>query len=137
MHRAAGPVSFHDVQRLARRCQSYLLRWETEFTPCTGITAVTRQERRYFGNRGIMIAPWQSRMPAARAALNQGRVVDAESTFQIAGPCAHGARVRVLMTPPGELMPIIYLDVEQAFQGLPTPYDTPGLAPTPWSLERR
>src|SRR5208282_3027543 len=128
MDRASRPVFFQDVQKLARRCQFYLLRWETEFTPCTGITAVTRQERRFFGHRGMMIAPWQSRMPAARAALDQGRVVDMESPFRIVGPCAHGARVQVLMTPPGEVMPIIYLDVERAFQGLPTPYDTPGLA---------
>lgn len=128
MDRASRPVSFQDVQKLAHRCQFYLLRWETEFTPCTGITAVTRQERRFFGHQGMMIAPWQSRMPAARAALDQGRVVDIESPFRIAGPCAHGARVQVLMTSPGEVMPVIYLDVERAFQGLPTPYDTPGLA---------
>ena len=128
MDRASRPVSFQDVQKLARRCQFYLLRWETEFTPCTGITAVTRQERRFFGHQGMMIAPWQSRMPAARAALDQGQVVDTESPFRITGPCAHGARVQVLMTPPGEVMPIVYLAVEGAFQGLPTPYDTPGLA---------
>ena len=89
MDRASRPVSFQDVQKLAHRCQFYLLRWETEFTPCTGITAVTRQERRFFGHQGMMIAPWQSRMPAARAALDQGRVVDMESPFRIAGPCAH------------------------------------------------
>ena len=88
MDRASRPVSFQDVQKLARRCQFYLLRWETEFTPCTGITAVTRQERRYFRRRGVMIAPWESRMPAAKAALDQGRVVDLESPFRIAGPCA-------------------------------------------------
>ena len=35
------------------------------------------------------------------------------------------------MTPPGEVMPIVYLAVEGAFQGLPTPYDTPGLHATP------
>jgi len=128
MERASSPVSSQDVQRLARRCQFYLLRWETEFTPCTGITAVTRQERRFFGHRGVMIAPWEPRMPAARAALDQGRVVDTEFSFKIAGPCAHGARVQVLMTPLGESMPIVYLAVEGAFQGLPTPYDTPGLA---------
>ena len=58
MDHASSPVSFEEVQSLAGRCQFYLLRWETEFTPCTGITAVTRQERRYFGSRGVMIAPW-------------------------------------------------------------------------------
>src|SRR5271165_3499014 len=73
MDRSSSPVSSQDVQRLAGRCQFYLLRWETEFTPCTGITAVTRQERRFFGHQGMMIAPWQSRMPAAKAALDQGQ----------------------------------------------------------------
>ena len=128
MDRAAQPVTFQHLQKIAHRCEFYLLRWETEFTPCTGITAVTRQERRHFGHRGMMIAPWQSLMPAARAALDQGRVVDMKSPFRITGPCARGDRVQVLMTPPGELMPIVYLDVDGAFQGLPTPYDTPGLA---------
>ena len=131
------PCPFSMFRRLHIAVSSSPCAWETEFTPCTGITAVVRQERRYFGGRGIMIAPWQSRMPAAKAALDQGRVVDLESPFSIAGPCADGAQVRVLMTRPDELMPLIYLDVEGAFQGLPTPYDTPGLAPTPWSSERQ
>ncbi len=128
MDRAARSLSFQHVQKLAHRCQFFPLRWETDFTPCTGITAVVRQERRYFGNRGVMIAPWQSRMPAASAALDQGHIVDLESPFRITGPCADGALVRVLMTPPDNLMPIVYLAIEGAFQGLPTPYDTPGLA---------
>ncbi len=125
---ATQPVSFQYVQRLAHRCQFFALRWETEYTPCTGITAVTRQERRYFGNRGLMIAPWQSRMTASTTALDQGRVVNLECPFRIVGPCAHGARVEVLSTLPCELMPVVYLAVEGAFQGFPTPYDTPGLA---------
>src|SRR3982751_1052237 len=90
MNGAPSPVSFQEVQRLAGRCQFYLLRWETEFTPCTGITAVTREERRNFGSRGVMIAPWEPRMPAARTALEQGRVVETEFSFRMAGPCAHG-----------------------------------------------
>lgn len=49
---------FTDVvlSRLAQ-AQFVMLRYETEFTPCTGITAVTKQERRHFFN-GVMIAPW-------------------------------------------------------------------------------
>jgi glycogen synthase len=112
---------------MGRRCQFYLLRWETEFTPCTGITAVTRQERRFFGFLGIMIAPWQPRMAAAAAALDQGRVVNSEFSFKISGPCAHGARVQVLTTAPGGMMPIVFLAISDAFQGFPTPYDTPEL----------
>ena len=49
-----------------------------------------------------------------------------ESPFRIAGPCTHGARMQVLMTPPGEVMPIVYLAVEGAFQGLPTTTIRPG-----------
>ena len=92
MDRAASSLSFQHVQKLAHRCQFFSLRWETDFTPCTGITAVVRQERRYFGNRGVMIAPWQARMPAASAALDQGHVVDLESPFRITGPCAEAPR---------------------------------------------
>ncbi len=121
-------VPFRNLEQLAHRSQAFLLRWETEFTPCTGITAVTRQERHSFRHRGVMIAPWQARMPAARAALEKGHVVDAGAPFLMTGPCAHGTMVQVLMTPPGELMPVVYLAVEGAFQGLPTPYATPGLA---------
>jgi hypothetical protein len=122
------PVSFEDVQDIARRCQFFLLRWETEFTPCTGITAVARRERQVFGRRGMMIAPWEPKTAAAKAALEQGKVIDTEFSFKIAGPCAHGATVHVLVTPPGDTMPIVYLSVQGAFQGFPTPYDTPALA---------
>lgn len=90
MDRATQAMSFQDVQRLAHRCQFFPLRRETEYTPCTGITAVARQERRSFGNRGMTIAPWQSRMPAAGAALDQGRVVNTQCPFRIVGPCADG-----------------------------------------------
>jgi hypothetical protein len=128
MEHASSPVSFEEVQSLAGRCQFYLLRWETEFTPCTGITAVTRQERRYFGSRGVMIAPWEPEVPAAKAARNQGKVVNTEFSFRIAGPCAHGAIVHILVTPRSDQMPIVYLAVQGAFQGSPTPYDTPELA---------
>ncbi len=128
MDRSSSSVSSQDVHRLAGRCQFYLLRWETEFTPCTGITAVAREERRNFGSRGVMIAPWESRMPAAGTALEQGRVVETEFSFKIAGPCARGARVEVLVTSATDTMPIVYLAVQGAFQGSPTPYDTPGLA---------
>ena len=127
MDHASSPVSFEEVQSLAGRCQFYLLRWETEFTPCTGITAVTRQERKYFGSRGVMIAAGESEVPAARAARDQGRVVNTEFSFKIAGPCADGAIVHILVTPRGDQMPIVYLAVQGAFQGSPTPYDTPDL----------
>jgi glycosyltransferase involved in cell wall biosynthesis len=118
-----------DVLRVVRRCRLCLLRWETEHTPCTGITAVTRQERRVFGTRGVMFAPWQPRMAAARAAIDRGAVAEAGGAFEVAGPCARGAKVRVLMTPEdGATMPIVYLDVEGAFRGRLNPYDTPELA---------
>ena len=128
MDRPSSPVSLQDVQRLAGRCQFYLLRWETEFTPCTGITAVTREERRNFGSRGVMIAPWEPRMPAARTALEQGRVVETEFSFRIAGPCAMARGWKSWSTSAADTMPIVYLAVQGAFQGAPTPYDTPGLA---------
>ena len=116
------------VQNLVRRCQFYCLRWETEFTPCTGITAVTRQERSAYGRLGVMIAPWQSEMAAAQAGLVQGHVEKTDFSFKITGPCVPGTRVQVLITPPSQRMPIVFLSVPGAFQGSPTPYDTPELA---------
>jgi glycogen synthase len=67
-------------------------------------------------------------MAAAKAAIDQGRVVDSEFSFKISGPCAHGARVQVLITASCEMMPIIFLAIPDAFQGFPTPYETPNLA---------
>jgi glycogen synthase len=77
----------------------------------------------------MMIAPWEPRMTAARDAMEQGRVVETGLSFTIAGPCAQGMQVRVLITPPDEKsMPVVFLSVDDGFQGFPTPYDTPHLA---------
>jgi glycogen synthase len=127
MDRVSSPVPSEDVQTLARCCHFYLLRWETEFTPFTGITAVTQQERRAFSRRGVMIAPWESEMAAAKAALEQGRVLNTEFSFKLTGPCAHGARVHILLTPSNDAMPVLFLAVQGAFEGYPRPYDTPDL----------
>ena len=91
MDRAYRPVSFLDVQEAgASLVQFYLLRLGDR------VHALYREsprsparERRFFGHQGVMIAPWESRMPAADAALHQGRVVDTESPFRITGRCRH------------------------------------------------
>ncbi|WP_165235981.1 glycogen/starch synthase, partial [Aquisphaera insulae] len=130
-----GPAPL-DVPEALRHGRMILLRWETEHTPCTGITAVTRQERRAFATLGTMIAPWQPRMAAAAAAEARGLVAPTGEEFTLAGPCAPGARVRVLATTTtpaaspsaAAVMPIVYLDVDGAFRGELNPYDTPDLA---------
>ena len=124
----ANSWSTTTISRLLHPCEFHLLRWETEFTPCTGITAVSKQERRAFGRRGVMIAPWQSRMKTAQAKLDQGLVVDTGLSFNLSGSCAQGTRARVLRSNDDVAMPVFFLDVEGAFQGTPTPYDTPDLA---------
>ncbi len=106
-------------QRITR-AQFVMLRYETEFTPCTGITAVTKQERRYFAN-GVIVAPWCSRLKRKPGddPLERGKVRDTGDTLSVNGsPC------KVLATT-DEFAPIIFLDVTGRFLGGETPYDTP------------
>jgi glycogen synthase len=74
-----------------------------------------------------MIAPWEAETDAAKLALAEGQVVDTDFSFKISGPCATGALVQILITPQSNTMPIVYLAVQGAFRGSPTPYDTPDL----------
>jgi len=129
MDPACRLVSFQEVQNLARRCQL--------LTCCAGrpsshpVPVSPRSPARSGGSSGtgrLMIAPWQSRCPRPRPLLDQGRVRETWSRHSGSPALRPWRAGAVLMTPPGELMPIVYLAVEEAFQGLPTPYDTPGLA---------
>lgn len=102
------------------------LRYETPHTPCTGITAVVRQELRAFRDRGVIVAPWSSQMPAAKKALASGAVVD----LGISLPVAQRERttsIRVLCAVAPEAAPVLYLAAEGYFGGLESPYDTPTL----------
>jgi glycogen synthase len=97
-----------------------MLRWETELTPCTGITAVSRQERRHF-RRGVTVAPWCGQMTRKTEAdnpLDSGSVRHLGWGFEVAGK-----RCQVLATADEALPPILYLDVEGRFTGRATPYD--------------
>src|SRR5215213_7879242 len=97
-----------------------MLRYETEFTPCTGITAVTRQERRHFVG-GVMIAPWcpqLKRKPNADP-VALGQVRDTGWSFKISG-----RDCRVLTTT-DDFCPLVYLAIPGRFQGIETPYDVP------------
>ena len=99
--------------------QFFMLRYETEFTPCTGITAVTRQERRNF-KRGIIIAPWCSKLKRKKPQddpLQNGKVKVTDWVFKVKGlPC------RVMVTT-DEFAPVLFLDLKGRFGGLETPYD--------------
>lgn len=101
--------------------QFFMLRYETEFTPCTGITAVTKQERRNF-KRGIMIAPWCPKLKREKPQddpLQNGKVKATDWKFKVNGlPC------RVLVSA-DEFAPILFLDVKSRFEGIETPYDIP------------
>jgi glycosyltransferase involved in cell wall biosynthesis len=102
-------------------------RWESPYTPCTGITAVFKQERSHFQGRAAFIAPWCPRMAAAAKALADGKVVpvpDAEFFIQLG---LERLRVQILTTTDAPA-PIFYLhfpDDGRAFAGTQTPYDTP------------
>ena len=112
------------IQLRITEAQFAMLRYETEFTPCTGITAVTKQERRHFAN-GVMIAPWCSHLKRPKPGddpLKNGKVRQTGWDFPAAG-----THCSVLATT-DEFVPIIFLDIEGRFQGVETPYDTPTLA---------
>ncbi len=102
------------------------LRWESPYTPCTGITAVFRQERKHFPG-AVFIAPWCGEMQSAKTAFTNGKVVPvpgADFEIQLGG---QHVRVFVLMSA-DEAAPILYVSIPEdprAFRGVQTPYDTP------------
>lgn len=100
------------------------LRYETPLTPCTGITAVVRQELRAFRNRGLILAPWSGRMNAAKQALASGGVVDSGFSFTMHDPSGATAAVRVLVAHLAESAPVFYLQADGRFEGIESPYDT-------------
>jgi glycosyltransferase involved in cell wall biosynthesis len=97
-----------------------MLRYETEFTPCTGITAVTKQERRHFTN-GVIVAPWCSRLRrnGGDDPVGSGLIRDTGIRLDV-----RKARCKVLATT-DDFAPIVFLDVPGRFLGVETPYDTP------------
>jgi glycogen synthase len=117
---------FHNrVREQFARAQFAMLRWETEKTPCTGITAVSKQERRHF-TRGITIAPWCGdllRQSSADDPLQNGQVRNTGWVFDVAGK-----RCEVLATTDG-LPPIFFVALDGRFRGKATPYDVPPEAP--------
>lgn len=104
----------------------FLLRYETEHVPCTGITAVTRQERRHF-QRGVMIAPWHARLDQAKASLAGGAVVDSGLRYSVNIPQLGPTEVVVYQSNDDASIPAVYLAANDCFHGYPTPYDTPAL----------
>lgn len=96
-----------------------MLRYETQYTPCTGITAVTKQERRNFGS-AIMISPWCPEMKEAIEASKSGLIEEAGSFVMGSRRC----HVRISTD---EAAPVVYLALDGHFLGRESPYDTPGL----------
>lgn len=108
------------VRQQLTTAEFVMLRWETELTPCTGITAVSKQERRNF-RHGVTVAPWcgQLRRKAdADKPLANGSVRRTGWRWRVAGKSCE-----VLATTDTSLPPIFYLDVEGRFTGRATPYD--------------
>jgi len=114
-----------DILKKIAGAQFVMLRYETEFTPCTGITAVTKQERRHFAN-GVVVAPWcpnLKRKAGDESCRIKGRFRDTGVTLGV-----HDAACRVLATT-DEFAPIVFLEVAGHFLGRETPYDTPAEPP--------
>ncbi len=113
------------LRRRLRTAQFFMLRYETEFTPCTGITAVNKQERRNFAN-GVVIAPWcpvLKRKSPADDPIANGKVKAVGWSFQA------GDYLCEVFVSTDEFAPIIFLSVPGRFRGVETPYDTPAEAP--------
>lgn len=104
----------------------FLLRYETEHVPCTGITAVTKQERRHF-QRGVMIAPWHAALDQAKASIEGGAVIDTGLRYFVYFPKLGPKEVAVFRSNDDASIPAVYLAADDCFQGYPTPYDTPAL----------
>lgn len=107
------------VTKALRRAAFFMLRYETQYTPCTGITAVSIQERRYF-SEGVTIAPWCPKMKEARKAVTQKKVLKA-------GRFALGDGVCEVRLTSDEFAPVVYLEIKGRFAGRADPYDTPDL----------
>jgi len=103
------------------KAQFFMLRYETEYTPCTGITAVTRQERRHF-KQGVMIAPWCPNLRREKPEhdpLINGKVKKTDWSFKV-----RGLNCQVLVST-DEHAPILFLGIEGRFNGFESPYDLP------------
>ncbi|MGD8782698.1 MAG: glycogen/starch synthase [Ignavibacteria bacterium] len=110
------------IQKQIDQAQFFLLRYETEFTPCTGITAVSKQERRNF-NRGVMISPWcpnLERKEEKDDPLKNGKV----QYTNLPSIDVNGKTCKILSTT-DDVAPIIFLEIEDHFLGKKTPYDVP------------
>ena len=92
----SAPIS-DNIKSIIRECDFFMLRWETEFTPDTGITAVTKQECKFFHRWGVMISPWCPGMARAKVALEKGEVVDTGSFFTVEYARFHDVVVRILV----------------------------------------
>ncbi|MFM2294409.1 MAG: hypothetical protein RLZZ350_822, partial [Verrucomicrobiota bacterium] len=115
------------VRKLIQAASFFSLRWETDFTPCTGITAVVREERRTFALLGLLIAPWQPRMATAQAALAYGKVTDLNVAFRLEIAPGVFKPLRLLLASEPNRQPILFVAVDGFFQGDVSPYATDGL----------
>lgn len=98
-----------------------MLRYETEYTPCTGITAVSRQERKHFPG-AVTIAPWCPEMSAAKVAIREKKV-EVVGSFRL----KHLRKNCTVYKANDAVAPLFLLSLRGHFDGVSTPYDTPRL----------
>jgi glycogen synthase len=104
---------------LISKASFILLRYETEYTPCTGITAVSKQERRYF-SEGVTIAPWcpdLKRRSDIEDPLKNGKVKYTGWEFTV------GARNCQVLITVDEFAPVFFIEIPNCFLGRENPYD--------------
>jgi glycogen synthase len=101
------------------KAQFIMLRYETEFTPCAGIAAVSKQERRYFAD-AVTIAPWCAdlkRNTEIEDPLKNGKVKYTGWEFTA------GGRTCKVLTTTDEFTPIFFIEIANCFLGKENPYD--------------
>jgi len=118
-------ITSDTLRRRLRTAQFFMLRYETEFTPCTGITAVNKQERRNFSN-GVVLAPW---CPALKRKSPADDPVASGKVRALGWSFKAGDFLCEVMVTTDDLAPIVFLSVPGRFRGVETPYDTPAEAP--------
>lgn len=108
------------IQKRIDQAQFFQLRYETEFTPCTGITAVSKQERLNF-NRGVMISPWCPNLE--RKKTTDDPLINGKVRYTNLPNIDVNGKTCQLLATTDDLAPIIFLKINEHFLGKKTPYD--------------
>jgi glycosyltransferase involved in cell wall biosynthesis len=120
--------------------QFFAHRWENQFMPCAGVTAVNVQERRAFVEEGVYFSPFHRCMASAQKAIVQRRIQPIDFTFEVDFGFGVRRPIRLLLATSeakGDriVAPLIFIDIleeQSAFAGIREPHDTLWLRDDTW-----